>query len=99
MLICGTGAGMCIAANKFRGIRAVACRTTRDAKDSRIHNDSNVLCLGATYTATEEAEETIRAWLSTPFDDSERRIRRLDKLSKIEKHNFRETVIAPKKGK
>ncbi|MEE3350376.1 MAG: ribose 5-phosphate isomerase B [Candidatus Gastranaerophilaceae bacterium] len=77
ILICGTGIGMSIAANKFKGIRAALCSDTFSAKATREHNDSNILCMGARVISFEKAEEITRIWLETPFSQEERHIRRI----------------------
>ena len=83
ILICGTGIGMSILANKIRGIRAALCYNTSTAKVSRSHNNSNVLCLGARELSGEAIEEIIRTWLDTPFSGG-RHQRRLNKVMAIE---------------
>ncbi len=67
ILICGTGIGMSIAANRFKGIRAALCHSVDYAKLSREHNNSNVLVLGARFTSLEEAKAITDAWLNTEF--------------------------------
>lgn len=79
ILICGTGIGMCIAANRFRGIRAAACSEPVSARLSRAHNDSNVLCLGARLIGPEMASAIVDAWVSTDFEGG-RHARRVGKL-------------------
>ncbi|MBF0519383.1 MAG: ribose 5-phosphate isomerase B [Nitrospirae bacterium] len=83
ILICGTGIGMSIVANKFSGIRAALCNDVQTAILSREHNDSNVLVLGARVTAQELALEMLRVWLDTPYEGG-RHQRRLQKLKNIE---------------
>jgi ribose 5-phosphate isomerase B len=83
VLICGTGIGMCIAANKVRGIRAAPCHDSITAELSRRHNDSNVLCLSADLLGEELIERMIRIWLETPFEGG-RHARRVEKIAKIE---------------
>lgn len=85
ILICGTGIGMSIAANKFPGIRAALCCNKEVAAQSREHCDSNVLVLGAKYMDEKTAFEIIDVWLSTSFSGEERHRRRLAKISEIEK--------------
>lgn len=68
ILICGTGLGMCIAANKVRGVRATPCHNDLAAEMSRRHNDSNVLCLSADLLGERLIERIIEIWLNTPFD-------------------------------
>ena len=77
ILICGTGIGMCITANKFRGIRAALCLNEYMARMSRKHNDANVLCLGDRIIGDDLALSIVEAWLSTDFEGGrhERRVR------------------------
>ena len=91
ILLCGSAEGICIAANKIKGIRAVAVWTTMSARLSREHNDANVLCLSGGQTLTpipgtsfEDAKEIIDTWLSTPFSGEERHLRRINKISDLE---------------
>jgi ribose 5-phosphate isomerase B len=67
ILICSTGIGMSIAANKYRGVRAALCTSTYMGKMTRAHNDSNILCLGGKCTGVLEALDILEAWLTTPF--------------------------------
>jgi len=85
ILFCTNGEGMCIAANKIRGIRAVNITTKKTAQQSREHLDANVLCLGAHVVSFRNAKKIIRAWLETEFFNKERYIRRLKKIEQIEK--------------
>jgi ribose 5-phosphate isomerase B len=84
ILICATGHGMCIAANKVCGIRAANCRDLLDAELSRRHNDVNVMCLGADLIGEELIERMIRAWLATEFEGG-RHTRRTEKVAAYEK--------------
>ncbi len=68
ILICGTGIGMSIVANKIKGIRAALCTTLVMAELSRRHNDANILCLGGRILSDEIAIELVKIWLRTPFD-------------------------------
>ena len=68
ILICSTGIGMSIIANKFRGVRAGLCTSTYMAKMTRRHNDSNVLCLGGKITGELEALDMVETWLNTEYD-------------------------------
>jgi len=81
ILVCGTGVGMCIVANKVRGIRAALCNSVMAAKQAREHVDSNVLCLGGKVLKGDEAEEILRTWLSTDFSGEERHARRIGKIA------------------
>ncbi len=77
ILVCGTGIGMSIAANRYNGIRAALCTTEFHARMSRAHNDSNVLVIGGRVTGSELALAILRVWLNTPFE-GERHQRRID---------------------
>jgi len=79
ILICGSGIGMNMAANKVKKIRAVVCESPATAKLSRRHNDSNVLCLGSRVVSKEKAFKIIDAWLKTPFEGG-RHLRRVRAL-------------------
>ena len=68
ILICGTGIGMSIAANRFRGIRAALCHELFTARMSREHNDANILCLGARVIGPGLAKEMVKVWMETPFE-------------------------------
>ncbi|HEX4785550.1 MAG TPA: ribose 5-phosphate isomerase B [Candidatus Sulfotelmatobacter sp.] len=68
ILICSTGIGMSIVANRYRGIRASLCTSVHMGKMTRAHNDSNILCLGGKITEASEALEILDAWLATPFE-------------------------------
>jgi RpiB/LacA/LacB family sugar-phosphate isomerase len=83
ILVCGTGIGMSIAANKVKGVRAAICRTREDAKLSRQHNDANVLCLGARMLSPEMIVEISRIWLSEDFSGG-RHEARVEKIKKME---------------
>ncbi len=80
ILLCGTGIGMSIAANKHRGIRAALVCDPLSARLTREHNDSNILCLGARIIGEELAKEIVNVWLSTEFSGDERHSRRIDML-------------------
>lgn len=84
ILICGSGIGMSIAANKIPGIRAAAVENPVAARLSREHNDANVLCLGSRFLATPYAAEIGRTWLNTPFSQDPRHQQRLRKISRLE---------------
>ena len=83
ILICGTGIGMSIVANKHQGIRAAVCESTASAQLSREHNDANILCLGARITSLETAMEIVKMFLSTPFSGGERHLNRIQKIHSI----------------
>lgn len=84
VLVCATGHGMCIAANKVAGVRAANCRDVVDAELSRGHNDANVLCLAADLVGDELAERLLKTWLATPFDGG-RHARRNEKIGEYER--------------
>ena len=81
VLICGSGIGMSIAANRHKGIRAALCRSVADAELSRQHNNANVLCLGERSTSAEDAKEILKRFLATPFEGGrhEARVSKMDK--------------------
>ena len=83
ILICGSGIGMSIAANKFPGIRAAFCMNPELAKASREHNNANVLTLGARFIDEGLAEKTVKAFLETEFTNEERHLRRVKKMSSL----------------
>jgi ribose 5-phosphate isomerase B len=79
VLVCGTGIGMCIAANKVEGIRAAKLNDPYEAKMARAHNDANVVCLGARVIDTTVMDEIVRVFLETPFEGG-RHARRVEKM-------------------
>jgi ribose 5-phosphate isomerase B len=83
ILICGTGIGMSIVANKHKGVRAAACETIEAAELSRKHNDANILCLGERLTTWEEAQAIVRIFLKTEFEGGrhERRVLKIHSLT------------------
>ena len=81
ILICGTGAGMEIAANRYRHIRASRCERPEQARDDRFHDDTNVLALAADDIDIEVAFLCAQSFLESPFDNCEKRIRRIQKIS------------------
>jgi ribose 5-phosphate isomerase B len=83
ILICGTGIGMCIAANKVRGVRAAPCHDSITAEMSRRHNNANVLCLSADLLGGELLDRMVRIWLDANFDEG-RHARRVDKINRFE---------------
>jgi ribose 5-phosphate isomerase B len=83
VLICGTGIGMSIVANKFKGVRAALCRDVYTARMSREHNDANVLVIGSRVVMEDSAEDILRAWLHTKYEGG-RHDERLKKISIIE---------------
>tara|TARA_Y200000002_G_C22582263_1_gene621396 strand:- start:267 stop:728 length:462 start_codon:yes stop_codon:yes gene_type:complete len=79
ILICGSGFGVCMAANRFPHMRAITARTPKEAEMSRKHNDANVLCLGADFTSERKARDIVNAFLTTEFEGG-RHQRRVNKL-------------------
>jgi RpiB/LacA/LacB family sugar-phosphate isomerase len=84
ILICGSGVGVCVAANKMKGIRAGLCHDTYSARQGVEHDDINVLCLGARVIGEELARELILTFLAARFTGEERHLRRLAKVNAIE---------------
>ncbi len=80
ILMCGTGIGMSIAANRNPGIRAAVCATPEMARLSREHNNANVLCFGKRILSLQESLKIIDVWLATPFSEGERHVRRVCKM-------------------
>jgi len=87
ILVCGTGMGMCIAANKFNGVRAVTCNDDVTAEMGRRHNDANVLCLSADLLGETILQRIIDLFLSTEFEAG-RHARRLEKIREIEQSSL-----------
>ncbi len=83
ILICGTGLGMSMVANKFPNVRASLCNDLFTAKMSRLHNDANILVMGGRIIGRDLAAEIVKTWISTPFE-GDRHLRRLQKIRKIE---------------
>lgn len=84
LLVCGSGIGTSVAANKIPGVRAALSHDTYSARQGVEHDDVNVLCLGARVIGPELAAEIVRAWLGARFSGEERHVRRLGKLRAIE---------------
>lgn len=83
ILICGTGIGMCMAANKTPGIRAANCESEQTAEMARKHNDANILCLGSRVISEEKAQKLTDIFMQTEFEKSEERhVRRVGKIDK-----------------
>lgn len=89
IIICGTGIGASIVANKVRGIRCALVNSVEVAELTREHNNSNVLALAGRTTDLETNIAIVKAWLSTPFSDDERHIKRIRKISEIEQEEGR----------
>jgi ribose 5-phosphate isomerase B len=83
ILLCGSGQGMCIAANRVRGIRASLCWNEAIARETRNDNDSNVLCLPVRSLTDEEALKIIDTWLETSFSDAPRHARRIHEIEEL----------------
>ncbi len=83
LLICGTGIGMCITANKVKGIRAALCHETFSASASRAHNNANILCMGGRVIGPDLAKMVLDSFVKSPFEGG-RHQRRLDKISEAE---------------
>ena len=88
ILVCGTGIGMAITANKFKGLRATPCRIEYEAEVCRSHNDSNCLTLGGRTLTLELAQRIVRIWLETPFEGG-RHALRVGKIRDLETANFK----------
>lgn len=86
ILICGTGMGMCIVANKYPGVRAASCHDDLTAEMSRKHNDANIMCLSADLLGDRLVNRMVEIWLKTDFDGG-RHSRRVEKIAKIEQEN------------
>lgn len=84
ILICGSGQGICIAANKIKGIRAVNIFNENQAKLSREHLNANVLCLSGEEISAEQSLAVIKMWMATPFSQEVRHLRRIKKIEEIE---------------
>ena len=89
ILICGTGIGMSIVANKFKGIRCGHAHDTFSARMTRLHNDANVLAFGERVIGVGLMIDIVDAFLDTPFSNDERHIRRIEKISQVEKDNLK----------
>jgi ribose 5-phosphate isomerase B len=84
LLVCGSGVGASVAANKVRGVRAAICHDTYSAHQGVEHDDMNVLCLGARVVGPEVAQEVVRAFLGATFSTEERHRRRVRKIMELE---------------
>jgi len=85
ILVCGSGVGACVAANKAAGIRAGLCHDTYSARQGVEHDDVNVLCLGARVVGSELALEVVRAFVAARFSNGERHLRRLAKIAALDR--------------
>ena len=84
ILLCGNGQGICIAANKITGIRAVSAYTPEQAQTTRTDDDANILCLPGRFQTDQEVWSVVEAWLSTSFSQAERHLRRIREISQLE---------------
>lgn len=89
IVLCGNAQGICIVANKVRGIRAATGFNEEVAKTARTDDNSNILCLPGRHLKAEEANQIVKTWIETPFSKEERHERRLGKLEDIEKEEFK----------
>ena len=85
ILICGSGIGVCITANKIKGVRAGTMTSPEQTKASVSDEDTNVLCLSADYTSEEKSSEIVKTFLETKFSVEERHVRRVEKIKELEK--------------
>ena len=88
ILICGSGIGMSMTANKFKGIRAGICQSVEAAKDGKEHSDLNVLVLAGDFTSVEESTKIIDVWLNSKFLNG-RYLERIEMINKIEEKNMK----------
>ncbi len=87
IILCKSGQGVCIAANKIHGIRAALCWNTASAKSSRNDDNANILCLPAQFLTPQQTISIIKKWLATPFSKEPRHKRRVAQIIKIEREN------------
>lgn len=92
ILICGTGIGMSIVANKFPGVRAAPVTDVFSAELSRRHNDLNVLCLSGDMLTESTISDVVRTWLRTDFSKEDRHVRRLERIKKIENEQINKNM-------
>jgi len=91
ILVCGSGVGVDVVANKFKNVRSALVFTSNQAYDSRNDDNANVLSLAANYLSEDEAKKIVMTWFETPFSEKDSHKRRLQKVYRIEKATFRET--------
>jgi ribose 5-phosphate isomerase B len=84
IILCGTGVGVSITANKVKGIRAAVCNDTFTAHETRAHNDANVLCMGGRVVGIGVARDIVKIWLETRFSQGERHMRRVTKMNALD---------------
>jgi len=89
ILVCGSGVGACVTANKFKGVRACVCHDTYSAHQGVEHDDMNVLCLGGRIIGIEVAKEILYKFVNAKFSSQERHVRRLNKVLELEKESIR----------
>jgi RpiB/LacA/LacB family sugar-phosphate isomerase len=94
VLVCGSGVGASVAANKLHGIRAGLCHDVYSAHQGVEHDDANVLCLGARVIGPATAEEVVRAFAGATFTAEERHVRRVGKIAQIEKRGMPASLTA-----
>ena len=87
ILICGTGIGISMAANKVNGIRAAVCWNEETAILAREHNNANILCMGARFIPIKKCTDIAKTFINTPASNDERHVRRINKIMKIEERN------------
>jgi RpiB/LacA/LacB family sugar-phosphate isomerase len=92
ILVCWTGIGMCIAANKVKGVRAASCLNKEAAQLTKQHNDSNVLCISAKFTPEDQLLEIVDTWIETEFEGG-RHLRRVKKITDYEKSSGSITIL------
>ncbi|MDR2441631.1 MAG: ribose 5-phosphate isomerase B [Planctomycetaceae bacterium] len=91
ILICGTGIGMCVVANKFPGVRAAPCHNEVAAELSRKHNDANILCLAGDLLGERSSLVIVEKWLATPFENGYH-VNRLEKIKNLENQNYSDPI-------
>lgn len=89
VIVCGSGVGACITANKIKGVRASVCHDEYSASQGVEHDDMNVICIGGRIINQDEAKNLVEKFLSAKFTKEERHLRRLNKVLEIEKENFK----------
>ena len=89
VLLCGSGVGMAVVANKIKGVRAGVCHDCYSAAQGVQHEEMNALCIGARIVGPSLAEELVKAFLNAKFEGKERQLRRLQKIADIEERNFK----------
>ena len=85
ILVCGSAQGMCIAANKIKGARAVIPYSLREARLSKEHNNANIICLSGWFTHLHKSKRMVEVFLTTPFSQEPRHVRRIGKIKRLER--------------